>query len=137
MNTQTMPASGLPMNRRRVIGPVPPRARDGKLQIKPALEKRVKLNVLGEPVRDEKGQPIEEMVDTRQPLEYRLYEPGHENAIADGATKGLQLFQVEYDAEPIMQVYARDKAHAAEVYKKEWGITRVGDSDPVVILIGG
>ncbi len=124
------------MSHRRTIGPVPPRDKFGKLLIKPILEKRPKLNILGEPERDEKGNPLEEVADTRQAWEYKMYEPGHENLIQDGATKGLKLFRVDYDIEPIMLVYARDEQDAVRVWKREWGISKLnGESDPVVTAV--
>jgi hypothetical protein len=121
--------------RRRTIGPVPPR-KDGKLLIRPLLEKRVRLNAAGEPVLSKEGKIVEDMVDTRHPVEYRLYESGIEKQMLDGATKGLRLFQVDFDAEPLMLVYARDEQHAAAVYQAEWGITRFGGdgNGPIVTL---
>src|SRR5579883_3276741 len=132
MSVHTAPVvGGFPKNfARRVIGPIPPRDKQGKLMIAPHLAKRVKLNALGEPVRDDKGQPIEEMADTRQPWEYKLYEPGMENYIAEGATKGLKLFLVDYGIEPLAKVYAHNAEEAVRVYKAEWGITRCAETDP-------
>ncbi|HZV08018.1 MAG TPA: hypothetical protein VE999_23240 [Gemmataceae bacterium] len=130
-------ASNSQSTARRVIGPVPPRDKHGRMLLAPLLEKRVKLNLLGEPVRGPDGQPIEEMVDARHPWEYRAYQRGDELHIAEGATKGLKLYRVDVGIEPIMLVYAKNEQDAVEVWKKEWGVTRISnepDSDPKVTL---
>lgn len=100
--------------------------------IKPVLEKRFKVNLAGEPLHDEKGNLIEEMVDVRHKLDYLLYEQGMEGQIIDGATKGLRLFEIDYDAEPRMLVWAKDKPHAVEVYKNEWNVGQFNGTDPRV-----
>src|SRR6185312_5285850 len=89
-----------PGGARRLIGPIAPRDAQGRLRLKPQLGKRVKVNVLGEPIRDEKEQPVEEDCDLRDPREYLAYEHGQE--IAPGATKGMLLFQVDYSPEPLV-----------------------------------
>lgn len=131
MNPPTIENS-LPLSSKRVIGPIPPRDRDGKFRLKPYLGDRIKTNALGEPVRDKDNQPIVERADLRESWEYKVYEPGHERHIDQDAIKGLRLFRVDYDVEPIALVYARNADEARDVYKKEFGIIRFGDSDPKV-----
>lgn len=118
--------------KKRVIGPIPPRDKHGKMLLEPFVGKRIKTNALGEPVRDKDNQPIEIDADLREEWEYKLYEPGCERFIRQDATKGLRLWQVDLDVEPIALVYARDEHHALETYKKEMGIIRFGDKDPVI-----
>ena len=118
--------------KRRVIGPVPPRDEKGKYRIRPILGEQVKINRLGEPVRDKDGQPILETVDQRNRMEYLTYEPGHERQIAEGATKGLSLFRVDLAPEPLYYVYARNPSEAKDVFLREAGITRLAGDDPKV-----
>ena len=118
---------------RRVIGPVPPRDKNGRMAIAPAIGKRVKLNVIGEPYRDANGQPVEEDADLRSPIEYTVYEQGAK-ALPD-ALKGLDLYQVDLHGEPLVQVYAKNPEHAVKVYKAEMGITRCAEHDPVATKV--
>ena|SRR5690242_744631 len=119
-------------SRKRVIGPIPPRGSDGRLQLLPVMGKRPKLNILGEPARDHKGQPIEEEADLRDPWEYLAYEPGREKDMDPKAIEGKRLYRVDHDVEPIALVFARDEDDAVRVYKREFGVLRFGDKDPVV-----
>jgi hypothetical protein len=112
---------------KRVIGPIPPRDPHGRLLISPLMGKRVRLNSLKEPVRDERGQPVEETVDLRDPREYSTWQPGM--VPAEGSTKGLKLFQVDYDIEPFCQVFATDADDALRVWRKEMGIQRLNSFD--------
>ena len=120
-----MPTPPPPGFKKRVIGPIPPRDKHGKLMIDPVLVKDVKRNVLGEPVRDKDGNAIEIDIDSRRPLEYRLYVQGIEPR--KGATDGLRLFRCEITGEdamdPALLVWAKDERHAEKVYRSEWGIT--------------
>lgn len=114
--------NALPATNRRVIGPIPPRDDRGRLKIGPLLQKQAKRNILGEPLRDDNDQPIEEMVDTRPERHYMAYDGSQ--VAAEGATKGLRLFAVDYGIEPILKVWARDREDALDVFKREWGIVR-------------
>ena len=125
----------LPGGARRIIGPIPPRDDKGRLRIAPIMAKKIRTNALNEPVRDERGNPIEELADSRDPRDYFSYEIGYENQIADGATKGLHLFQVDLSPEPLALVYAKNENDAVSVYKREFGITRFGERDPKVTQI--
>lgn len=80
---------------RRVIGPIPPRDENGDLRM------------IGEVYSP---RTLKFFNGTQQP------DPA--------AIKGLRLFSVDYGMEPILKVYARDEAHAVDVYRKEWGIVR-------------
>lgn len=113
---------------RRTIGPIPPRDKTGKLMIPPIMGKRPKLDQLGVPMRDKDGNVLFETGDTRDPREYAAYEQGHEPA--EGATKGLTLFQVDLSPEPLALVYAKDEQDAVKVYKREFGITRFTENEP-------
>lgn len=126
----------LPKNR-RTIGPIPPRDERGRLKIAPLLERRAKRNILGEPIRGEDDQPIEELVDTRPERHYLYFDGSQEPA--DGATRGLRLFAVDYANEPILKVWARNEHDAVEVYKQEWNIRLCGseNSPPRAIPIQG
>lgn len=117
---------------KRVIGPIPPRDRHGKMLLIPYMGKKIKLNALGEPMRDKDGNPIEIEADLREEWEYKVYEPGCEKFMRPEAIKGLRLFSVDHDVEPIALVYARDEHDALSVYKREMGIIRFGDKDPTV-----
>ena len=119
---------------RRVIGPVPPRDKNGRLQLAPIIGRRPKIDEIGNPVRDDEGRILYEQGDTRDPREYAAYEHGQKPDPA--ALKGMRLFQVDLDPEPIVQVYARHEAEAVEVYKREMGITRFGQTDPKVSEVG-
>lgn len=120
----------IPAGNKRVIGPIPPRDKHGKMLIGPIMEKRAKLNILGEPARDKDNNPVEEVADVRPPLEYLSFDGTQRPA--ENATRGLRLFQVDYGIEPSLLVYARNEHDAIDVYKKEWGILRFGETDPVV-----
>lgn len=120
-----------PVQFRRVIGPIPPRdPKTKRLKIEPQMGERVKVNVLGEYVRDDKGQPIVEVVDLRDPRDYIVWEPGAKPS--EQAIKGLKLFQVDLPGEPLVQVYARHEDEAVRVWKAEMGIHRLGQDDPKV-----
>lgn len=101
---------------RRVIGPIPPRGKDGKLLLKE--------------YKDRDGNFL-----ARDPREYLAYEHGHEPA--EGSTKGLKLYQVDLKPEPITLLYAKDESDAVRVYKAEMGITRFGENDPKVTEVTG
>lgn len=118
--------------KKRIIGPIPPRDKHGRMMLLPNMGRKVKTNVLGEPVRDDRGNPVEIDADLREDWEYKVYEPGCEKFVKPEALKGLRLFQVDLDVEPIALIYARDERHALEVYKKEMGVVRFGDKDPVI-----
>lgn len=118
--------------KRRVIGPIPPRDEKGRMRIKPIIGEQVKVNRLGEPVRDKDGQPILESVDTRDKQEYLTYERGHERQMVEGATKGLTLFRVDLEPEPFYYIFARDKEQAKDVFIREAGIKRLGGDDPKI-----
>lgn len=119
---------------RRVIGPIPPRdPKTKRLKLEPQLGERVKLNAIGQPVLDKDGQPIVEIVDTRDPREYLSWEYGQKPA--EGSTEGLRLFECtikhedkvaadgkENVSEPFVHLYARDADDAARVYKSEMGV---------------
>lgn len=126
------PVSAQPALKKRVIGPIPPRDKHGKLQLTPIKGKRVKTNILGEPVRDKDGNPLEYDADLREPHDYLAYEQGKEKEMRPESTNGLRLFQVDHDVEPLALVYARDADDAIRVYKREFGILRFGDTDPKV-----
>lgn len=99
----------------------------------PIMGKQVRTNRLGEVVRDDKGQPVEDEVDLRDHREYAAYEHGQKPA--EGATKGFQLYQVDLAGEPLVLVYARGDKDAESVFRKEMGITRYGNTDPKVTLV--
>lgn len=128
--------NALPANR-RVIGPVPPRDKHGRMLIAPDLKRMPKLNAIGEPLRNKEGEPIMEDVDIRPERQYLSYDGSQ--VPAENATKGLRLYLVDYATEPLHKVYARDEAHAVEVFRKEWGITRFSSehSDPKATPIQG
>lgn len=106
---------------KRVIGPIPPRAKDGTLRAKDAPD----LTNLA-------GLRAEEICQRK--LDARVYVQGQE---ADPeAIKGLQVFEVDLESEPILRVYARSEAEAVEVYKKEWGVKRFGENDPKIRKVG-
>lgn len=114
---------------KRLIGPIPPRDEHGRMKIAPIMEKRVKVNVIGEPERDEKGKPIMEEFDARPALQYHAYD-GSQVALEE-ATRGLKKYRVDVGIEPTHLVYARNDGEALEVFKKEWGILRI-DQDAIV-----
>lgn len=116
-----------PARFRRVIGPIPPRDSKRRLKLAPVPGKRVKTNALGEPIRDKEGQPVMEDYDTRDWREYYNFEAGQHPA--EGATKGLRLFQIDLSKEPLVQVYARDERHAEEVWKAEMGILFINPAE--------
>ena len=128
-------APRLPGGARRVVGPIPPRDAKGRLKLAPVPGKKVKVNQLGEPVRDERGNVIEIDTDLRDEREFYAYEVGHEKQIADGATKGLHLYQVDLPPEPLVLVYAKSMDEAVKVFQREQGITRFGERDPKVTLV--
>lgn len=104
----------LPGGARRVIGPIPPRDKNGRLMLHD---------------KDAKGQPVE-----RDEREYWNYEVNHKPA--EEAVKGMKLFQVDLPPEPLALVYAKSEDHAVKVYQKEMGITRFGERDPKVTEVG-
>lgn len=110
-----------PAPTKRIIGPIPPRFKDGKLRVKDA----------GAP-KDVAGLTAVEL--SARELDARVYVQGQE---ADQeAIKGLHLFEVDLESEPILRVYARSEAEAVEVYKKEWGVKRFGENDPKIRKVG-
>lgn len=120
-------------DQRRVIGPVPPRGPDGRMLIAPVLGKQIRKNVLGEPLRDKEGNPLEEVIDTRPAIEYMAFD-GTQRPTEE-AVKGLRKYRVDVGDFPILIVYARDENHAMEVYKKEWGVLRLDQDTPYKITL--
>lgn len=101
--------------KRRTIGPIPPRGKDGRF-------------LLAE-VKDAEGNVV-----VRDKLQYLAYQPGLQAAPA--AIKNLKLFQVDLPPEPYAHLYAKDADDALRVYKSEFGIRRFGEVDPIVTEVG-
>ncbi len=99
--------------KRRVIGPIAPRDKSGRLLLAPLL--------------DSNGVEIE-----RDPRDLMGWEQNQRPDPA--AIKGLKLYEVDLDREPLLQVYARNAEHALDVWKFEYGITKIGNDVPPPIV---
>ncbi|HWG43590.1 MAG TPA: hypothetical protein VN688_12455 [Gemmataceae bacterium] len=112
-NRSRQPARPVSTASRRIIGPVAPRDKAGRLMLAPSL--------------DANGAIVE-----RDPRELMAWET---NQVPDpAATKGLKLFSVDLDGEPLVQVYAKNQEQALDIYRYEMGVLRLDSNAPLPIV---
>lgn len=129
----------------RIIGPIPPRGADGRLQLEPVVGDRLKTDRFGFPVYDDNGNAVEEKgVDLHDPREYCSYDPGQRPDPKAIAHLKLWECQLRADAgtmpmgtspatEPLVLLFAKSADDARRVFIKEMGIISIGEGNSIAI----